>query len=152
MNLLAVLLNWRTPDMTLRALDALLTELRPIAGARVCIVDNDSRDGSFDKLTAAVKARGLSDIVDVVDSGHNGGFGFGNNGGEEFLSYMMSSESLVSSGGKPWDERHHKMSNLFSAIQNPNGSWSGHHCITSPVFCTAAVVMTLTADRNPETK
>lgn len=78
--------------------------------------------------------------------------GFGNNGGEEFLSYMMSSESLVSSGGKPWDEWHHKMSNLFSAIQNPNGSWSGHHCITSPVFCTAAVVMTLTADRNPETK
>ncbi len=78
--------------------------------------------------------------------------GFGNNGGEEFLSYMMSSESLVPAGGKPWDDWHAKMSKLFSGIQNPNGSWSGHHCITSPVFCTAAVVMTLTADRDPETK
>jgi len=32
-------------------------------------------------------------------------------------------------------------------IQSPDGSWTGHHCITSPVFCTAAVVQCLTADR-----
>ena len=28
--------------------------------------------------------------------------GFGNNGGEEFLSHMMTSESLVVTGGKDW--------------------------------------------------
>ncbi len=33
-------------------------------------------------------------------------------------------------------------------IQDPRGSWSGQHCITSPVFCTAAVVQCLTTDRD----
>jgi hypothetical protein len=75
--------------------------------------------------------------------------GFGNNGGEEYLSYAMTSESLVASGDeKGWDEWHSKMQDRLARVQNPNGSWSGHHCITSPVFCTAAVVMTLTADRD----
>ena len=75
--------------------------------------------------------------------------GFGNNGGEEYLSYAMTSESLVAAGDeKSWNEWHTKMQNRLSSVQNPNGSWSGHHCITSPVFCTAAVVMTLTADRD----
>lgn len=74
--------------------------------------------------------------------------GFGNNGGEEFLSYMMTSESLVIGGGEAWDRWHARLVNLFGSIQNGNGSWSGHHCITSPVFCTAAVILALTADRD----
>jgi len=74
--------------------------------------------------------------------------GFGNNGGEEFLSYMMTSESLVATDDKAWDDWHKRMNSLFEKIQNPDGSWSGHHCITSPVFCTAAVIMTLGADRD----
>ncbi len=77
--------------------------------------------------------------------------GFGNNGGEEYLSYAMTSESLVASGDKNgWNEWHSKMENRLQRIQNQDGSWSGHHCITSPVFCTAAVVMTLTADRDTD--
>lgn len=75
--------------------------------------------------------------------------GFGNNGGEEYLSYAMTSESLVAAGNEAeyeaWISR---MSDLFAQTQNANGSWSGHHCITSPVFCTAAVVMAMTADRD----
>ncbi|NUO01250.1 MAG: hypothetical protein HUU01_11605 [Saprospiraceae bacterium] len=74
--------------------------------------------------------------------------GFGNNGGEEFLSYMMTSESLVATDDKEWNNWHKRMEGLFEKIQNPDGSWSGHHCITSPVFCTAAVIMTLGADRD----
>ena len=75
--------------------------------------------------------------------------GFGNNGGEEYLSYAMTSESLVATGNeKDWNDWHGKMKDRLAKIQNADGSWSGHHCITSPVFCTAAVVMTLTADRD----
>lgn len=74
--------------------------------------------------------------------------GFGNNGGEEFLSYMMTSESLVLSDDEGWNEWHEKMNSRLSKIQNQDGSWSGHHCITSPVFCTAAVILTMTADRS----
>jgi hypothetical protein len=77
--------------------------------------------------------------------------GFGNNGGEEFLSYMMTSEAYIESGDtEGWNNWHTRMSNLFGKIQNQNGSWSGHHCITSPVFCTAAIIMTLTADRDQD--
>lgn len=73
--------------------------------------------------------------------------GFGNNGGEEFFSYLMTSESLVISGGKEWKEWDAKMQQRLAKIQNSDGSWSGHHCITSPVFCTAAVISCLTTDR-----
>lgn len=76
--------------------------------------------------------------------------GFGNNGGEEFISYMMTSEGLVISGGDTWDDWNEKMNTRLSKIQNNDGSWSGHHCITSPVFCTAAVIMTLATDRDVE--
>ncbi|MEP7218062.1 MAG: prenyltransferase/squalene oxidase repeat-containing protein [Bacteroidota bacterium] len=74
--------------------------------------------------------------------------GFGNNGGEEFLSYMLTSESMVMNGGKAWADWNEKMHSRLSKIQNPDGSWSGQHCITSPVFCTAAVMLCLTADRD----
>lgn len=79
--------------------------------------------------------------------------GFGNNGGEEYLSYMMMSESMVSSGGgKEYDQWYDKMKQRFEKVQNQDSSWSGHHCITSPVFCTAAVILCLTADRNVQNK
>lgn len=74
--------------------------------------------------------------------------GFGSNGGEEFLSYMLTSESLVITGGELWKKWNAKMHTRLANIQNPDGSWTGHHCITSPVFCTAAVAMCLTANRD----
>ncbi|MEM9585967.1 MAG: prenyltransferase/squalene oxidase repeat-containing protein [Planctomycetota bacterium] len=74
--------------------------------------------------------------------------GFGNNGGEEFLSYLMTSESLVIAGGKAWNKWNSNMIKRLGKVQNADGSWSGHHCITSPTFCTAAVLQVLTTDRD----
>jgi hypothetical protein len=74
--------------------------------------------------------------------------GFGNNGGEEFLSYLMTSESLIITGGDSWKQWNAKMNSRLAKIQNPNGSWNGHHCISSPVFCTAAVLQCITTDRD----
>ncbi len=76
--------------------------------------------------------------------------GFGSNGGEEYLSYMQTSEALVIEGGDAWDEWKASMLDKLGKIQGPDGSWTGNHCITSPVFSTAAVLMTLTADRDGE--
>jgi hypothetical protein len=76
--------------------------------------------------------------------------GFGNNGGEEFLSYLMTSETLLIAGGDKFHEWQDKMQGRLAKIQNTDGSWSGHHCISSPVFCTAAVVQCLTADQDVE--
>ncbi|MEY5037529.1 MAG: N-acetylglucosaminyl-diphospho-decaprenol L-rhamnosyltransferase, partial [Pseudomonadota bacterium] len=55
--LLTVILNWRTPEMTLRSVEAALVALQGIDCALV-VVDNDSGDGSFEKLSAAVTAKG----------------------------------------------------------------------------------------------
>ncbi|MDZ4746926.1 MAG: hypothetical protein SH808_00445 [Saprospiraceae bacterium] len=66
--------------------------------------------------------------------------GFGNNGGEEYLSYMMTSEALAQQGKDAWLKWRQSIEPKFKQSQNPNGSWSGQHCITSPVFCTAAIL------------
>jgi hypothetical protein len=63
------------------------------------------------------------------------------------VSYLLTSESLVIAGGGEWQKWTDKMQGRLLSIQSPDGSWTGHHCITSPVFCTAAVLQCLTADR-----
>jgi hypothetical protein len=71
--------------------------------------------------------------------------GFGNNGGEEYLSYMLTSEALAQQGKEEWMKWRQSIEPKFKQAQNQNGSWSGQHCITSPVFCTAAVIQAWTA-------
>ena len=41
---------------------------------------------------------------------------------------------------KDWRKWYDDMSGLILKIQNEDGSWNGHHCITSPVFCTSAAL------------
>lgn len=79
MKLLAVLVNYRTSDMTIDAVASLLRDLADIDDARVVVVDNDSRDGSFTAIGDAVTRNGWSDRVEVLASDKNGGFGYGNN-------------------------------------------------------------------------
>ncbi len=76
---LTVILNWRSAEMTLDATAAALRAMEGIAGA-ITIVDNDSGDGSEERLRAEVAARGW-DRVRVIQSGWNGGYGAGNNVG-----------------------------------------------------------------------
>ncbi|MGL4236949.1 glycosyltransferase family 2 protein [Tabrizicola sp.] len=74
---LTVLLNWRTAEMTLKAADAAEVAMEGIPGG-IVVVDNDSGDGSFEKMSEALKDRLR---FRVVQSGRNGGFGAGNNVG-----------------------------------------------------------------------
>ncbi|MEE2945178.1 MAG: glycosyltransferase family 2 protein [Pseudomonadota bacterium] len=79
--LLTVILNYKTPDMTLRAAEATAREMDGLNG-KILIVDNDSQDGSFEAMCAGVADKGWSNgQVEVLQSGHNGGFGAGNNFG-----------------------------------------------------------------------
>ena len=74
--------------------------------------------------------------------------GFGSNGGEEFLSYLMTGESLIIGSDNDWKTWYEKMSGRLMQIQNNDGSWNGHHCITSPVFCTATCLLILSIDKD----
>jgi len=75
--------------------------------------------------------------------------GFGSNGGEEFLSYLNVGESLFLKGGADWEKWDKSITENLNRIQNADGSWTGHHCITGRTFCTAASLMVLTIDRSP---
>ncbi|MGR6088132.1 MAG: hypothetical protein ACU4F9_08145 [Arcticibacter sp.] len=76
--------------------------------------------------------------------------GFGNNGGEEFMSYLQTGEGLIMSHDNDWKTWYDKTSARLVGIQNNDGSWSGHHCITSPVFCTATCLLILSVNNDIE--
>ncbi|MEW5849042.1 MAG: hypothetical protein AB2A00_09510 [Myxococcota bacterium] len=74
--------------------------------------------------------------------------GFGNNGGEEFLSYMLVSETLSRKGGAEWKQWQKKMETNLAHVQNGDGSWTGHHCITGRTFVTSAALLVLLTNEN----
>lgn len=74
--------------------------------------------------------------------------GFGNNGGEEFLSFLQTGEGLVIAKDNSWKNWYDDISGKMVKIQNQDGSWNGHHCITSPVFCTATCLLILSIEND----
>ena len=76
--------------------------------------------------------------------------GFGNNGGEEFLSFLQTGESLIINKDNSWKNWYESTTARLVNIQNEDGSWSGHHCITSPVFCTATSLLILSVNNDIE--
>ncbi|MEM7163494.1 MAG: hypothetical protein AAF487_13765, partial [Bacteroidota bacterium] len=87
------------------------------------------------------EAKNLAQQKDIIT-------GFGNNGGEEFLSFLQTGESLIISGDDTWKNWYEKTSTSLLEIQNENGSWNGHHCITSPSFCTATCLLILSIEND----
>jgi hypothetical protein len=96
------------------------------------------------QLESAKKA-----VVEKLETNDEFISGFGSNGGEEFLSYMNIGESLVVDGGNPWIRWDEKMTKNLNRIQNADGTWTGHHCITGRTFCTSAALLVLMVDRAP---
>ena len=73
--------------------------------------------------------------------------GFGSMGGEEFFSYLNISDSLQRTGGKEWERWNGKIKSQLVGLQNQDGTWAGHHCITGRVAVTSAALLTLLADQ-----
>jgi hypothetical protein len=76
--------------------------------------------------------------------------GFGSNGGEEFLSYLQTGEGMIIGKDDSWQKWYDDISGRLLKIQNQDGSWNGHHCITSPVFCTATCLLILSINNDIE--
>ncbi len=73
--------------------------------------------------------------------------GYGSIGGEEFFSWLNVSESLHRTGGPEWQKWNSDMKTKLVKLQNEDGTWAGHHCITGRVAVTSAAILLLTADR-----
>jgi hypothetical protein len=75
--------------------------------------------------------------------------GFGSVGGEEFFSYLNISDALHRAGGPEWARWNTDMKAKILKMQNEDGTWAGHHCITGRVAVTGAAILMLVADREP---
>ena len=129
--ILTVILNWRTAEMTLRSVEVAEIAMQGIAGG-IVVVDNDSGDGSFERMSEVLKDRPR---VRVVQSGHNGGFGAGNNvgirlglpGGERpDYVYILNSDAFPAPDAirllLDYLETHPKVGLAGSYIHGPDGT------------------------------
>lgn len=94
-----------------------------------------ARSGKLDGAPAMAARERLTDEAFVR--------GFGSYGGEEHVSYMLSTEAFAKAGGDEWAKWSKSIRARLAAIQRENGTWRGDHCITSTSFCTAASLITL---------
>jgi GT2 family glycosyltransferase len=77
--LLVVIVNYRTPDLTIDCLRSLESEVRTLGSTRVVVADNASGDGSVPRIRTAIEEHGWSRWASLLPLDRNGGFSFGNN-------------------------------------------------------------------------
>lgn len=122
-------------------------ELYALAGALGSNTQTAKRDDATPAAQARAKSVAQSATTRVAgDSSGRLMAGFGSIGGEEMVSYLMISDALVTDGGKEWADWNGRVSTYLGSIQNQDGSWVGHHCITSGVFTTAGALLTFGAE------
>jgi hypothetical protein len=72
--------------------------------------------------------------------------GFGSIGGEEFFAYLNVSDGLKRANGQEWKKWHLQTTQKIARLQNDDGTWTGHHCITGRVAVTSAAILNLAVD------
>ncbi len=77
--MLIVILNYRTPNLTIDCLRSLESEVRSLPKTRVVVTDNASSDGSVEQIQAAIETEGWGDWASLIPLERNGGFAYGNN-------------------------------------------------------------------------
>lgn len=107
-DIVVVVLNYKTPGLAVVAAQSAATAMAGFGGA-IVLVDNDSPDDSFHRMQQGVQAASWPEHleVQVLQSGHNGGFGAGNNFGiragleicptAEFV-YILNPDAQVETG------------------------------------------------------
>lgn len=114
-SLAIIILNYRTPQLTIDCLRSLVSEVDP-KQHQVIVVDNCSGDQSIAMIENAIQENAWQDWVKLVASENNGGFSAGNNIGIQQIPakayWLLNSDTLV---------RPQALSILLNTLeQNPN--------------------------------
>jgi len=100
LKLAIIILNYKTPDLVLDCLVSLENEIAP--GIKVIVVDNDSNDGSVDRIEADIASNRWRGWVSVLRSPLNGGFSAGNNLGIQSVEadayLLLNSDTIIRTG------------------------------------------------------
>jgi hypothetical protein len=136
---------------------AKVAESRPVGGRPMAASDAGAGVALYDRAqmleqlsrTEADRQRNKKEIKAIENEIAQPALieGFGSMGGEEFFSYLNISESMRRTGGDAWKKWNSDIKSKLVKLQNNDGTWAGHHCITGRVAVTSAAVLTLTADR-----
>jgi hypothetical protein len=89
-----------------------------------------------------VSKQAFKDVLELVTKDNTP---FSQAGGEEYLAFHLITETMLQKGGEDWQKWFPGVRDKVVSVQNSDGSWTGHHCITSRTFCTAAAVLVLTS-------
>ena len=135
MDVLIVIVNYRSAELTVDCLRSLLPERATVPGLRVVVTDNASPDDSVARLTAAVADHGWGDWVTVQPLPENGGFAYGNNAairpalaGAERPDYfvLLNPDTVVRPGGMAelvrFMEAHPAVGLAGSRLEDPDGT------------------------------
>lgn len=77
--LLVVIVNYRTPDLTIEALRSLVPEIQAMPDTHVVVTDNRSGDNSVAHIAEAIATEAWGAWVTLMPLERNGGFAYGNN-------------------------------------------------------------------------
>jgi GT2 family glycosyltransferase len=133
MRVLSIIVNYRTATHAVAATESLVRALADIDG-HIVVVDNDSRDGSYELLTKEVADRGWQERVEVIRAPRNGGFGYGNNlairraydsGSPPDFFFLMNPDAIAEPGAvsalADFLDDHPDVGIAGSRIYGPNG-------------------------------
>ena len=89
-----------------------------------------------------VVKKAFEGALELVTKGNTA---FNQAGGEEYLAFHLVTEAMLQKGGDDWAKWFPVVRDKIIKVQNSDGSWTGHHCITSRTFCTATACLVLSA-------
>ncbi len=134
-SVVAVIVNYRTPDLVIDCLASLETARADCPGLAVAVADNASGDGSARQIAEVIGRNGWGEWVRLMEMPENGGFAYGNNaiirdhiGRNPAPDYfwLLNSDTVVRPGALPalldFMERHPQAGMAGSRLEFPDGS------------------------------
>ena len=134
-SLLIVIVNYRTPDLTIDCLKSLVDEISLLPDTSVVVIDNASGDRSSERIQTAIETENWSEWVSLKPLTKNGGFAYGNNeairpalqsDNPPAYVLLLNPDTIVRSGAIKvlWDfmEKHPEAGIAGSRLENPDGT------------------------------
>ena len=133
--LCVVIVNYRTPQLTLDCLDSLEAEVAALPGTTVVVVEGGSGDDSAERIEAGIAERGFGGWVTLNARDENAGFAGGNNAGlkpalanEPPVPYLLllNPDTVVRPGGitalVDFMDAHPQAGLAGSRLEDPDGT------------------------------
>lgn len=148
MSVTAIIVNYRTARLVCDCLHSLVEQITP-GQIQVIVVDNDSRDGSFESISQTIETHGWNRWVHLLPLDRNGGFAYGNNRALEVIFskeqqhpeyiWLLNPDTVVQNDAAgslvEFLQSHPKAGIVGSRLQDPDGtpqvSAFRHHSVLS---------------------